>query len=61
MSLTYKLDLNWVNMNQIADYLGQKPFYSKVIVPTHTDTQKTDGTRRTTQVKRSVDIKYVLF
>jgi len=35
MTLTFKRNLDGVKMNQHARYLGQRSFYSKVIVQTH--------------------------
>jgi len=50
MTLTYDPDLNWVTANHLAEYLGHRSFYSKVIAPTYrqTHTHRTDRTTRTT-------------
>jgi len=54
MILTYELDLDWVELNRPAEYLGQRSFRSKV-VSTQTHTQ---GTSRTTRTTKVVDNKH---
>jgi len=43
MTLTFKLDLQKVRMNQRAEYLGLRSFNSKVIVRTQTQTHTHTG------------------
>jgi len=51
MTTTFELDLDWVKMNQHAEYLGQRSCRSKVIVLTHKHAlQPTDRTTQTTEM-----------
>jgi len=43
MTLTFELDIDMVEMNQHATYVGQRSFHSKVIVHTHTHTHTHTG------------------
>jgi len=35
VTLTFELELDMIQMNQLAEYLDQRPFRSKVIVRAH--------------------------
>jgi len=46
MTLTFESDLDRVHMSQLAKYLGQRSFRSKVIVHIHTHTHTHIQTHR---------------
>jgi len=49
LSLTYELDLDRVMVNRRAKYLGQRSFYSTVIMRTHRHRQQSDCNTWTTK------------
>jgi len=51
MTLNYELDYDWIKMNHLAEYVGQRSLLSNVIVrSTQTHKRQTDRTTRTTKV-----------
>jgi len=50
VTLTFKLDLDMVKMNQLASYIGQTSFISKVVFQTQIQAHQTDRCTWTVEV-----------
>jgi len=59
MTLTMEHNLDKVKLNQLAKYLGQRSFSSKVTARTHTDTHVTDCSTWTTKAVGEISRKFV--